>query len=101
MSDGGSKRWTDEEVDKVANLFKMFSDPTRVRTLEVLLDGELCVSDVAARMDMSVAAISHHLRILHQNNLASSRREGKEILYALADDHVAKILSLGMEHVTE
>ena len=80
-----SQGWTDEQIDKVANLFKMFSDPTRVRTLEVLLDGEMCVSDIAARMDMSAAAISHHLRILHQNNLASS----------------ARILSLGLDHVNE
>ena len=85
----------------LAGLFKMFSDPTRVKILNILLEGEKCVGDVAAQMNMSTAAVSHHLRMLRQGNLVTDHRQGKEVFYALADDHVTSILSLGMEHVTE
>lgn len=91
----------DELMTDLAGLFKMFSDPTRVKILNILLDGEKCVSDVAAQMNMSAAAVSHHLRMLRQGNLVIDNRQGKEVFYSLADDHVASILSLGMEHVTE
>lgn len=91
----------DDIMAMLAGLFKMFSDPTRVKILNVLLDGEKCVSDVAAQMNMSAAAVSHHLRMLRQGNLVIDHRQGKEVFYSLADDHVASILSLGMEHVTE
>ena len=91
----------DEALIQLADLFKMFSDSTRVKILNILLGGELCVSDVAAKMNMSPAAVSHHLRMLRQGNLVVDRRQGKEVLYSLADDHVVSILSLGMEHVTE
>lgn len=91
----------DDIMVMLAGLFKMFSDPTRVKILNVLLDGEKCVSDVAAQMNMSAAAVSHHLRMLRQGNLVIDHRQGKEVFYSLADDHVASILSLGMEHVTE
>lgn len=92
---------TDESLTRLADLFKMFSDPTRVRILNILLEGDKCVSDVAAEMNMSAAAVSHHLRMLRQGNLVTDTRQGKEVFYALADDHVASILSLGMEHVNE
>ena len=59
------------------------------------------MGDVAAQMNMSTAAVSHHLRMLRQGNLVTDHRQGKEVFYALADDHVTSILSLGMEHVTE
>lgn len=91
----------DELMVNLAALFKMFSDPTRVKILNVLLGGEKRVSDVAAQMDMSAAAVSHHLRMLRQGNLVIDHRRGKEVLYSLADDHVSSILSIGMEHVTE
>lgn len=91
----------DELMSDVADLFKMFSDSTRVKILNILLAGEKCVSDVASQMNMSPAAVSHHLRMLRQSNLVSDRRSGKEVFYALADDHVTSILSLGIEHVTE
>ena len=101
MPAGAAGNQNDETMTALAGLFKMFSDPTRVKILGILLDGEACVSDVAARMGMSAAAVSHHLRMLRQGNLVTDRRQGKEVLYSLADDHVASILSLGLEHVTE
>ena len=85
----------------LAELFKVFGDSTRVRILYVLFEAEVCVCDLAAALNMTQSAISHQLRILKQNKLVKSRREGKQVFYALADDHVYAILNQGVEHVTE
>lgn len=93
---------TDEEIlYRVAELFKIFGDPTRIRILHVLFQKELCVQDIADSLEMSQSAISHQLRILKQSALVKFRREGKTIYYSLADDHVATILMQGLEHVCE
>ena len=92
----------DEELlYDLAELFKVFGDSTRVRILYVLFEAEMCVCDLAAALNMTQSAISHQLRILKQNKLVKSRREGKSIFYSLADDHVVTIINQGMEHVTE
>ncbi len=101
MAAQAADKQNDELMTDLAGLFKMFSDPTRVKILNILLDGEKCVGDVATQMNMSAAAVSHHLRMLRQGNLVIDHRQGKEVFYSLADDHVVSILSLGMEHVTE
>lgn len=101
MAAQAADKQNDELMTDLAGLFKMFSDPTRVKILNILLDGEKCVGDVAVQMNMSAAAVSHHLRMLRQGNLVIDHRQGKEVFYSLADDHVVSILSLGMEHVTE
>ncbi len=91
----------DETLYRVAELFKVFGDPTRVRILHTLFDKELCVQDIADCLEMSQSAISHQLRILKQSALVKFRREGKTIYYSLADDHVATIMKQGLEHVCE
>ena len=92
----------DREVTKqIAELFKGFADPTRVQILSLLLGQELCVSCIAAEVDLSQSAVSHQLRVLKQMHLIKFRREGKNILYSLADDHVEIILRTGLEHVME
>lgn len=92
----------DEEiVYDLADLFKVFSDSTRIRILTALFDGELCVSEIAQRLEMSQTAISHQLRILKQNHLIKYRRQGKSIIYSLADDHVKTIINCAVEHVEE
>ena len=84
----------------IAELFKGFADPTRVHILCLLLtQEELCVSDIAEQSDVSQSAISHQLRLLKQMHLIKFRREGKNIWYSLADDHVRTILRMGLEHV--
>lgn len=90
-----------DALQSLADLFKIFGDPTRVRILYALSAQELCVCDITAILDMSQSAISHQLRILKQSQLVSSRREGKTVYYSLADSHVAAILSQGLEHVLE
>ena len=90
-----------ETLYKLADLFKIFSDSTRIRILDILIRGELCVQDIADALDMTQSAISHQLRILKEMHLIKFRREGKNILYSLADDHVKTILQMGLEHVLE
>lgn len=92
---------TDEELAKVADLFKMFADNTRVRILQVLMHGELCVCDIAELLNMEQSAISHQLRNLKQCQLIKNRRDGKTIYYSLADDHILSILNIGIEHIRE
>lgn len=86
---------------RLAELFKVFGDGTRVRILYVLLTAEVCVCDIARLLGMTQSAVSHQLRILKQARLIKARRDGKTIFYSLADDHVATLLKQGMEHVCE
>ena len=91
-----------ENMEHIAELFKGFADPTRVHILYLLAARqELCVTDIAEAVDLSQSAISHQLRILKQMHLIKFRREGKNIHYSLADDHVKTILEMGLEHVLE
>lgn len=88
-------------MEQIADLFKAFGDATRVHILSLLVGKELCVTDIAEAVELSQSAISHQLRILKQMHLIKFRREGKNILYSLADDHVLTILKTGLEHVLE
>lgn len=90
-----------EQLLRLAELFKVFGDGTRVRILYVLLTAEVCVCDIARLLGMTQSAVSHQLRVLKQAHLIRARRDGKTIFYSLADDHVATLLRQGMEHVCE
>ena len=90
-----------EILDQIAELFKGFADPTRVHILSLLARSELCVTDIAEAVELSQSAISHQLRMLKQMHLIKYRREGKNLWYSLADDHVKTILEMGLEHVLE
>lgn len=91
----------EEDLYDLAELFKVFSDSTRIRILYVLFDGEMCVGDISEKLGMTQSAISHQLRVLKQSRLVKAKREGKEIYYSLADDHVRLIVNQGMEHIQE
>ena len=88
------------ELYDLAELFKVFGDSTRIRILFVLFEAEVCVCDLAKALNMTQSAISHQLRILKQNKLVKSRREGKSIFYSLSDDHVRTIINQGREPVS-
>ncbi len=90
-----------ETIENIAELFKAFGDPTRVQILSLLRQQELCVGDIAEGVGLSQSAISHQLRLLKQMHLIKYHREGKNIVYALADDHVRTILDMGLQHVLE
>ncbi|MCR4650635.1 MAG: metalloregulator ArsR/SmtB family transcription factor [Lachnospiraceae bacterium] len=85
----------------LAELYKVFGDSTRLRILFVLLEEEVCVCDLAEILNMNQSAISHQLRILKQNKLVKSRRNGKSVFYSLADDHVRTIIDQGRDHLEE
>ena len=91
----------DERLYDLAELFKMFGDSTRVKMLYALLESELCVCDLAKLLDVTQSAVSHQLRVLKAGKLVKFRREGQTVFYSLADQHVVRILSQGMEHVAE
>ena len=90
----------DEAID-LASLFKLFGDGTRVRILQALRVHELCVCDLACILGMTKSAISHQLKALRLSNLVKFRREGQNVFYSLADEHVEAILDLGLEHLRE
>ena len=89
------------ELDSLAELFKVFGDPTRIRILFVLSETEVCVCDLARALNMTQSAVSHQLRILKQSRLVKNRREGKSMFYSLADDHVRTMIAQGREHILE
>ncbi|EET61542.1 transcriptional regulator, ArsR family [Marvinbryantia formatexigens DSM 14469] len=91
----------EELLYNLAELYKVFGDSTRIRILFVLFEAEVCVCDLARALNMTQSAISHQLRILKQNKLVKSRREGKSIFYSLADDHVRTIIAQGLDHIEE
>lgn len=95
------KRQEDELLYDLADLFRMFADSTRVRILSALMKKETGVTELAQELRMTTSAISHQLRILKDARLIRSRRDGKGILYSLADDHVSTIMNMGMEHLME
>lgn len=93
---------TEDEMSILVELFKVFGDYTRIKVLSFLLDTpSVCVSDLAQALGMTSSAISHQLKILKQSRLVKSKREGKQIYYSLADEHVVLILEKAIEHVLE
>ena len=91
----------EEMLYDLAELFRIFADSTRIKILYVLFEAEMCVCDIAQILNMTQSAISHQLRVLKQARLVRNRREGKQIYYSLADDHVRTIIGQGMDHITE
>jgi len=90
-----------DEAERTAELFRAFADPTRVRILCVLDRRELCVCGVAQVLGMTKSAVSHQLRFLRESGLIRNRKSGREVYYALADDHVKGILKIAEEHLHE
>lgn len=91
----------DETLYDLAELFKVFGDSTRIKILYALFEAELCVCDIAQLLSVSQTAVSHQLRVLKNNKLVKFRKEGKNVFYSLADDHVRRIINQGIEHVEE
>jgi ArsR family transcriptional regulator, lead/cadmium/zinc/bismuth-responsive transcriptional repressor len=86
---------------ELGELYKVFSDTTRLRILGALAGGELCVCDIGVVLGASQSAVSHQLSVLRAARLVAHRREGKTVYYRLADDHVGLLLKLGLEHASE
>jgi ArsR family transcriptional regulator len=84
-----------------ADLFKLFGDSTRLGILWALSESEMCVCDLCALLKMKQPAVSHQLKNLKQSRVVKARRDGKVIYYSLDDDHIRRLLNLGIEHVQE
>ncbi len=89
----------DATTSRLAETFKILSDPTRIKILTILSNDEMCVCDIAETLQMGQSAISHQLRLLRSARLVKFRREGKEAWYSLDDSHVVSLLNQGLQHV--
>jgi ArsR family transcriptional regulator len=86
---------------ELADLFKLFGDSTRIGILWALSESEMCVCDLCALLKMKQPAVSHQLKNLKQSRVVKARRDGKIVYYSLDDEHIRRLLNLGMEHVRE
>ena len=93
--------YDEKHLYDLADLFKVFGDSTRIRILFALIEEDYCVQDLAEALDMTQSAISHQLKTLKQSKLVKSRRDGRQVIYSLADDHVRTIIDQGWEHILE
>ena len=88
-------------LNEVADLFKLFGDSTCLSILWALSESEMCVCDLCALLKMKQPAVSHQLKNLKQSRIVKSRREGKVVYYSLDDEHIRRLLDIGLEHVME
>src|SRR5881409_1240116 len=91
----------ESSVLALAETFKVLGDTTRVRILDALARAELCVQDLADVLGLTQSAVSHQLRLLRSMRLVRTRRDGRQIFYALDDDHILRLFEQGLEHVEE
>lgn len=93
---------TNESATAVlAEIFKLMGDPTRLRIVISCLDERASVSEIAARLGLSQSLVSHHLRLLRAARLVLARREGKQVFYVAADDHIRSVIKDMLDHVAE
>lgn len=90
---------TTETAQRLAALFKIFGDATRIKILQILARREMCVCDLAAVINLGQSAVSHQLRLLRDARLVKYRKDGPTVWYSLNDDHVRTLLSQGLEHI--
>lgn len=90
-----------DTLTQLSDIFQMMSDSNRLKILYCLSRDEVCVCDLSSVLGMSVSAVSHQLRLLRALRLVKSRQEGRMVYYSLADDHVAKLIKMGLEHERE
>lgn len=90
---------SDAMYERMALLFHIFGDGTRIRILHALEQGELCVCDISSLLGMTKSAVSHQLKTLRLANLVKFRKEGQVVYYSLADEHVKDIIDIGLAHL--
>ena len=88
-------------VEALAETFRVLGDPTRVRIVDALAGGSLCVHEISERIDLSESAVSHQLRLMRTMRIVKGRREGRCVYYTLDDQHVLDLFQLGLRHVSE
>lgn len=88
-------------IEDTVQLFKIFSDFTRLKIIDLLTDGEHCVQDISDKLETSQSAISHQLKLLRDLNVVKTRKQGKQVFYSLQDNHIKEIYLMGYSHTTE
>ncbi len=101
VSDIKAKMTDDSHIENLSEFFKIFGDRTRLKIIEALSQGEVCVGTLADILDMSQSSISHQLRLLKRSRLVKSRKEGRWVFYSLSDEHVQTVFSVGLDHILE
>lgn len=91
--------FTPETASDLANLFEALSDPTRVRIISALIDGEVGVSELVDHIGLTKSAVSHQLRGLRDKRLIRTRKEGRNVFVCIDDDHVIELFKRGLDHV--
>jgi len=88
-------------VERISTTFQIMSDPSRLKILYCVSQGDVCVCDLSAVLGMNVSAVSHQLRLLRTLNLVKPRRDGRIVYYSLSDEHVGELMRMGLEHELE
>lgn len=96
-----SEMLSDEILIDISDFYKALADSTRIKIINALDKNELCVCDISALLNMTKSAVSHQLQNLKEMRLVKCRRQGKEALYSLADDHVRQVFEISTHHVLE
>ena len=91
----------DQTTQSLADLFSLLGDPTRLRIVDALTSGELCVCDISEQVGISESAVSHQLRLMRTMRIVRGRRQGRCVYYTLDDQHVLSLFQQGLRHVTE
>lgn len=91
----------EEQIIEMADVFKLFSDSTRLRIICSILNNELCVCDLCELLNLTQSNVSHQLKLLRSAKLVKYRKEGKQVYYSLQDEHVEKIIKMALEHIIE
>ncbi len=92
---------SEKEIERLSSIYKILGDPSRLKIVMALKNVEMCVCDLAAFLGLTESAVSHQLRRFRDLALVKSRRDGQVIYYSLDDEHVAELLNVGLEHVSE
>lgn len=90
---------TSENIEKLSAQFKAISEPSRLKILLALREGEMCVYHIVEAVGGNQSAVSHQLRILRDKRIIKARRDGQNIVYGLADAHVLAVLELALAHI--
>lgn len=90
----------DRTAEEIAALYESLSDPTRVRIIAALMNGEVNVGELVQTLGLSKSAISHQLRTLRDRRVVRSRKQGRFVFVALQDDHIAELFNQGLDHVS-
>lgn len=88
-----------ETLDRTVELFKIYSDSTRLKIIHLLVDNEQCVHEITDKIDVSQSAISHSLRQLRESDVVNYRRAGKHVYYSLKDNHIKDIFLTAYKHI--